>query len=54
MGDEAAKVEQARVASVKKAAEEARAKEASRRAAHAAGVKRAYSESLIVHGPVQK
>lgn len=46
-------VERARVAAVQHAAAADRAREEARRTAHAAGVKRAQAESLIVHGPVR-
>ena len=45
--------EKARVAAAKKSAAEARTRELNRRAAHAAAVKRAQSESVIVHGPAR-
>ena len=53
MANDEEKVEAARVASVKKAAQTQRAQEEARRAAHKESVKRAYAESLIVHGPIR-
>lgn len=47
------KVEEQRVAAAQKLAKANQVREDARRAAHAEAGKRAYAESVIVHGPVK-